>query len=61
LSEAGSYGYLVQVIIPKNVLKEGQDITVRMEVPEGVTGGLALYGKDFGRYPLDPTFVFVKK
>jgi hypothetical protein len=26
-----------------------------------VNGGLAIYGKDFGRYQLDPTLVFVEK
>ena len=26
-------------------------------VPEDCDGGLAIYGKDFGRYPLDPTVV----
>lgn len=61
LSEAGSYGYLVEAAIPKEALVEGQPIIVRIEVPEGVNGGLAIYGKDFGRYPLDPTLVFIKK
>jgi hypothetical protein len=61
LSEAGSYGYLIQTIIPKDCLKEGENIRVRLEVPSGIKGGLAIYGKDFGRYPLDPTFLFVKK
>jgi predicted transcriptional regulator len=61
LSEAGSYGYLVKVIVPLATLTEGQPIRIRLEVPEGVNGGLAIYGKSFGRYPLDPTLVFVKK
>jgi hypothetical protein len=42
-------------------LKEGEDIHIRFEIPEGVDGGLALYGKDFGRYPLDPTLIFSNK
>ena len=58
LQEAGSYGYLVEVNVPKNVLKAGQPITIRLEVPYGVKGGLAIYGKDTGRYPMDPTLVF---
>lgn len=61
LNEAGSYGYLHEVIIPKNALQENQPIKIRLEVPEGIDGGLAIYGKDFGRYPLDPTLVFVMK
>ncbi|WP_300701411.1 glycoside hydrolase family 2 protein [Bacteroides sp.] len=61
LSEAGSYGYLVETMIPKEILVEGKPIIIRMEVPKGINGGLAIYGKDFGRYPLDPTLVFTKK
>jgi hypothetical protein len=61
LNEAGSYGYLVHVIVPTASLTEGQPIRIRLEVPQGVDGGLALYGKSFGRYPLDPTLVFVRK
>ncbi len=33
------------------------EIVVRLEVDEGVPGGLAVYGESFGRYPLDPTLV----
>jgi len=61
LREAGSYGYLLEAVVPVSALKEGKDIRVRFEVPQGVDGGLALYGKDFGRYPLDPTLVFTSK
>ena len=34
-------------------------VTVRLEVMDGLPGGLAIYGAHFGRYPLDPTVVFV--
>ena len=34
------------------------ELVVRLEVSEALPGGLALYGRRFGRYPLDPTFVF---
>ncbi len=61
LDEAGSYGYLVEVNIPKSVLVEGKPIKIRLSVPDGVKGGLAIYGKDFGRYPMDPTLVFINK
>ncbi|MHC4518159.1 MAG: glycoside hydrolase family 2 protein [Planctomycetota bacterium] len=64
LTEAGSYGYLVVAEIPKFVLKQAQSkgtITIRLEVDEALPGGLAIYGEQFGRYPLDPTLAFVLK
>lgn len=61
LQEAGSYGYLVEMNVPKEILKTRQPVTVRLEVPQGVKGGLAIYGKDAGRYPMNPTFVFSRK
>ena len=36
-------------------------LVVRLEVDEALPGGLAVYGARFGRYPLDPTVVFVRK
>jgi predicted transcriptional regulator len=64
LREAGSYGYLINAHIPKSVLQEAaaqKEIILRLEVDEALPGGLAIYGERFGRYPLDPTFVFVLK
>ena len=61
LREAGSYGYLIEAALPLDALKEGEPIVLRLAVPDGITGGMALYGADFGRYPLDPTLVFTKK
>jgi len=64
LREAGSYGYLVSAHIPKSVLKQAaskKEITLRLEVDDALPGGLAIYGERFGRYPLDPTIVFVLK
>ena len=61
LYEAGSYGQLIRAEIPLSALEEGQPLTIRFTVPSTVSegnGGLALYGKDFGRYPLDPTLIF---
>jgi len=49
LREAGSYGYLVKAAIPKSLVKDGK-VTVRLEGDRG----LAVYGKDFGRYPFGP-------
>lgn len=58
LEEAGSYGYLVEINIPKELFKAGETVTIRMEVPKESKGGLAIYGKETGRYPLDPTLIF---
>jgi hypothetical protein len=61
LYEAGSYGYMVRASIPKNLLKTASDkiFKIRFEVDESVSGGLAIYGERFGRYPFDPTIIFV--
>jgi hypothetical protein len=60
LREAGSYGERVAVAIPRAALEaaaaEGR-LRLRLEVDAALPGGLALYGKDFGRYPMDPTVV----
>jgi predicted transcriptional regulator len=61
LREAGSYGYLVSSAIPEDLLSEileDKKCKVRIEVPDILPGGVAIYGKDFGRYPLDPTLFF---
>jgi hypothetical protein len=63
LREAGSYGYLLEVEVPRAALEraaaEGA-LQIRLEVDEALPGGLALYGARFGRYPLDPTVIFVR-
>ena len=51
----------IEAALPLDALKEGEPIVLRLAVPDGITGGMALYGADFGRYPLDPTLVFTKK
>ena len=64
LREAGSYGYLVQAILPTEALAaaaNAKEIVLRLEVDSALPGGLALYGERFGRYPLDPTLVFTLK
>ncbi len=60
LREAGSYGYLLKSNIPLELLRNMPDgkLNIRFEVDEGMPGGLAIYGKLFGRYPLDPTLLF---
>ena len=61
LREAGSYGYLISVTIPagltEKILRDGK-CKVKIEVPDILPGGVAIYGKEFGRYPLDPTLIF---
>lgn len=62
LREAGSYGQLLRVVLPPAALDEAARagaVTVRLEVSDALPGGLAIYGAQFGRYPLDPTVVFV--
>jgi len=64
LNEAGSYGYLVSAQIPQRVLRQAAEegkIVIRLEADEALAGGIALYGEQFGRYPLDPTLAFVLK
>ncbi len=59
--EAGSYGYLIKAPIPAGTLKGGEKAVIRFTVPESASGktsgGLAIYGRNFGRYPLDPSIV----
>ena len=62
LREAGSYGYRMSVNIPKKSLEEAiktGELVIRLEVDEGSGGGLAIYGDKFGRYPMNPTVVFI--
>ena len=34
-------------------------VIVRLDVSDALPGGLAIYGARFGRYPLDPTVLFI--
>jgi len=63
LNEAGSYGYLLNSSIPVSLFSAtgGRSVTIRFEVDESLPGGLAIYGEKFGRYPLNPTLVFIAK
>jgi hypothetical protein len=64
LHEAGSYGYLVTASIPSSTLQKSADskeVVIRFEVDSALPGGLAIYGERFGRYPVDPSLVFVMK
>ncbi len=62
LREAGSYGYLVKVPISRRVLSKAKkkgEMTIRIQT-QG-ENGIAVYGKNFGRYPLDPSLVIQYK
>ena len=63
LKEAGSYGYLVEANLPLSLIQQsqGKDLLIRFEVDAALPGGLAIYGEQFGRYPLDPTICFEMK
>jgi len=64
LAEAGSYGDLVSFEIPKALLEraaQAKELVIRLEADDALAGGIAVYGERFGRYPLDPTVVFVLK
>jgi hypothetical protein len=64
LREAGSYGQLLEVAIPPEALQKAAasgQLVLRLEVDPALAGGLAIYGRRFGRYPLDPTLVFVER
>jgi len=60
LREAGSHGELLAVAIPRAALERAEatgELVIRLEVDASLPGGLAIYGRHFGRYPLDPTVV----
>lgn len=62
LREAGSYGYLTKVPISKKQMQSALakgELTIKIQT-EGA-GGIAVYGKSFGRYPLDPSVVMKLK
>ncbi len=62
LHEAGSYGQLLRVPIPSDAIAQASragEVVVRLEVDEALPGGLAIYGAKFGRYPVEPTVLFV--
>ncbi|GAA4466418.1 hypothetical protein GCM10023189_48440 [Nibrella saemangeumensis] len=64
LNEAGSYGYRVSVPIAAEALRKAAqtgELVIRLAVDDSLPGGLAIYGADFGRYPIDPTVVLVLK
>jgi hypothetical protein len=64
LTEAGSYGELLRVPLSAAVIAASErsgEIVIRLEVSDALPGGLAVFGARFGRYPLDPTVLFVMR
>ncbi len=66
LDEAGSYGYLVKADLDENSKKSALEtgkITIRLHVDESTNnrGGLSVYGKESGKYPLDLTILISTK
>ena len=62
LHEAGSWGQLLRVPLPREAIAAAARtgvVVVRLEVDDALPGGLAIYGASFGRYPLDPTVLLV--
>ncbi len=66
LDEAGSYGFLVKAVLDENSKKSALEtgkVTIRLYVDEsaGDRGGLSIYGKNSGAYPMDLTLLINKK
>jgi len=50
------------VAVPRDALEPAAalgQLLIRLEVDAELPGGLAIYGRRFGRYPLDPTVIFL--
>ncbi len=66
LDEAGSYGYLVKADFDESLIKsvlETGEIKMRLYVNESTKnrGGLSIYGKESGMFPMDLTLVIHEK
>ncbi len=64
LREAGTYGYLVDVPMDSAMVARAHadgKFIIRLGVDDRLPGGLAVYGKRSGRYPFDPTLLFLMK
>lgn len=61
LEEAGSYGYLVKIPISDKELEYSiNNGKIKIKMKTKGDGGIAIYGKSFGRYPFDPSLVLIK-
>ena len=62
LREAGSYGYLIKIPISKADLKKAASQGyISLKIQADTEGGAAIYGEDFGRYPINPSLVILLK
>ena len=62
LREAGSYGYLVKLPLSSAELKAAKSQGfVTLKIQTQGEGGMAIYGADFGRYPVNPSVVIINK
>jgi hypothetical protein len=66
LDEAGSYGYLARISFGMEAVAQAAEsgtlrITLTVNESTDTSGGIAIYGEKFGRYPLDPSLIFRKK
>ncbi|MEL7534887.1 MAG: glycoside hydrolase family 2 TIM barrel-domain containing protein [Bacteroidota bacterium] len=59
LHEAGSYGYLVKVPLSRSLINKiiKKETKFLLEIKSEGDGGVAIYGKEFGRYPFDPSLI----
>jgi predicted transcriptional regulator len=62
LDEAGSYGYLVKIPLDKAAVRIAIEtgkivICLRVNDSDAEHGGLTVYGKESGRFPLDPSII----
>lgn len=66
LDEAGSYGYLVVTELDElsvqSALETGK-VVIRLHVDESTSdrGGISVYGKESGKYPMDLTIIVIPK
>jgi len=60
VSEPGDLAVVGAQVVWRMAAALGQ-LIIRLEVDPALPGGLAIYGRRFGRYPLDPTVVLVSK
>ncbi|MCB0689097.1 MAG: glycoside hydrolase family 2 [Saprospiraceae bacterium] len=61
LREAGSYGYLVQIPLSRSMVrKAAKEGKLEIKIQTKGEGGIAIYGKEFGRYPVNPSLILRK-
>jgi predicted transcriptional regulator len=62
LREAGSYGYLVKILLSESdIAKAAKQGFLRVKIQSNSEGGVAIYGEDFGRYPINPSIVIMNQ